>query len=88
MKVKIENFIKKHLISLNKKQQKDKDLNLPDLLNFIVLLDKELPFEDFFSHHGLELFNVIFKLTFYSHDFAVVNSLSHDQEEHDKNYLG
>jgi hypothetical protein len=46
---------------------------LPQFLDFLLLIDKELPYKDFFDTHGLEWFSNIFKFTFYSNKFAVIN---------------
>jgi hypothetical protein len=49
---------------------------LSGLIDFLLAIDKDVPAEDFFSTHGEELFNIIFKLTFYNDEhFAIANSL-------------
>ena len=73
LKSKLEFFINKQIVKLNKESFKDAS-KLQDLLDLLIILDKDLPYEDFFSKHGLEWFNVIFKLTFYSNKNAVINS--------------
>jgi hypothetical protein len=57
---------------------------LPALIDFLLLIDKELPFEDFFAEHGMELFNIIFKLTFYQSEYAVINTINHNKQEEEQ----
>lgn len=39
---------------------------LRELIELLLSIDRELPANDFFSTHGEELFNILFKLTFYN----------------------
>lgn len=51
-----------------------------------MTLDRDLPWEDFFSEHGAELFIMFFKLTFYDIDilYSVYNKDPLDKNEHAK----
>ncbi len=78
---KLETFINKQLVKVNKAATKDQ-AKLSDLLELLIIIDTHLPFEDFFKHAGLEIFPIVFKLTFYNNDHSVVNS-----DESDSHYL-
>lgn len=73
LKSKIESFVNKHLVKLNKESMKTPE-RLQDLVDLLMILDKDLPYEDYFQKHGMEWFNTIFKLTFYSNNYAVINA--------------
>lgn len=48
---------------------------LSGLIEFLLSIDRDVPAEDFFSTHGEELFNIIFKLTFYNDEhYAITNN--------------
>ena len=72
MRTKLDSFMNKHLVKVNKQALKNAD-KLSDLLDFLMIIDREMPYEDFFQHSGLETFSTLFKLTFYQQDYAVVN---------------
>mmetsp|Transcript_11084 Transcript_11084/g.16865 ORF Transcript_11084/g.16865 Transcript_11084/m.16865 type:complete len:96 (+) Transcript_11084:267-554(+) len=38
---------------------------MEQFLEFLLLVDKELPWNEFYSEHGFELFTMLFKCTFY-----------------------
>lgn len=69
---KLESFINKRLVKLNDKALKDNQ-KLIALLQFLQIIDKELPVEDFFPNSSLDIFPTIFKLTFYGEDHSVFN---------------
>ena len=69
---KLESYINKHLIKLNEKALKNK-AKLADLLSFLIILDDQIPSEDFFAKATLDVFPTIFKLTFYGEDHSVTN---------------
>lgn len=62
----------KRIVSLNKKASKDVR-KLEKLVEFLTIVDKDLPYEDFLKHSGLELFPILFKLTFYEKENSVFN---------------
>jgi len=64
---KLETFINKQLVKVNKAATKDQ-AKLGDLLDLLIIIDTHLPFEDFFNHAGLDIFPIVFKLTFYNND--------------------
>lgn len=72
MRVKLENFMTKHLVKLNKEAAKDK-ARQSKLLEFLLTIDENIPESDFFKNAGLDLFPTFFKLTFYNKDNSVVN---------------
>ena len=39
---------------------------LTKLIEVLLQIDKDIPYEDFFRSNGDELFNLFFKLTFYN----------------------
>jgi hypothetical protein len=78
---KLETFINKQLVKVNKAATKDQ-AKLSVLLELLIIIDTHLPFEDFFKHAGLDIFPIVFKLTFYNNDHSVVNS-----DESDSQYL-
>ena len=75
MRLKLESFINKHLVKLNKAAAKDPSKQSL-LLSFLVDIDREIPETDFFQKAGLDLFPTVFKLTFYHKDNSIVNNLS------------
>ena len=47
---------------------------LSELIDFLLSVDKDLPAADFYGSHAEELFNILFKLTWYNDDqFAIAN---------------
>eukprot|EP00347_Sterkiella_histriomuscorum_P018080 403346866 len=84
---KLESYLNKRLIKLNKAAQKNAQ-KLVKILDFIMLLDRDLPYQDFFTNiDGLEVFPTIFKLTFYGQEYAVTNHVfnSNDLERKQEN---
>ena len=69
----METFINKYLVKVNKAATKD-PAKLNDLLELLIIIDTHLPYEDFFRHAGLDIFPIVFKLTFYNNDYSIVNS--------------
>ena len=78
---KLETFINKQLVKVNKAATKD-PVKLSDLLDLLIIIDTHLPFEDFFKHAGLDIFPIVFKLTFYNNDHSVVNSDESDDQQY------
>lgn len=59
----------------NKEREKSQKARIIRLIEFLLVVDQELPYEEFFSEHGIELFVMFFKLTFYEKDiqYSVYN---------------
>ena len=50
-----------------------------DLLNFMCMLDDDLPWEWFFRNCGEDLFGIIFKLSTYNENYILANTgIFHD----------
>lgn len=63
----------KRLKKLNKSAASN-PAKLQKLIDFLFLLDSQLPYKDFFGKDsGLDLFPTLFKLTFYEQEYAVSN---------------
>ena len=56
---KLETFINKQLVKVNKAALKDQ-AKLTDLLELLIIIDTHLPFEDFFKYAGLDIFPIVF----------------------------
>ena len=60
--VKVEEYIRKGIVDLTDSKKKE---SIPQLLEFLMLVDRDLPAEVFFKGYGQELFAIFFKVTYY-----------------------
>ena len=46
------------------------------MLEVLMIIDEELPYQEFFANDGLDLFTIFFKLTFYDEEieYSVLNN--------------
>ena len=53
------------------------------LFDFLMTVDRDLPWEDFFGEHGIDLFVLFFKLTFYEKGikYSVYNNNPIDKDD-------
>jgi len=63
-KMVLENWLRKSI----------KKLKGQELLNFLEMIDRELPWEDFFLDDGGDLFAIVFALTTYNEKYCICNS--------------
>ena len=57
------------------------------LLDLLMLIQEELPFEQFFSKYGLELFAIIFKVTYYSPNAEFTVNNWNAEGDHERPYI-
>ena len=90
LKQKIEIYIRKQLTDLtntSKKTSAERKELRRHLLDFVMLVDNFLPWEEFFRDHGMDIFAMFFKLTTYAPNilYSVLNQNTDtlDVETHD-----
>ena len=79
LKKKIEVFIRKSINNYEKEKKEHDKFNQETgnkLLDFLLLMDKELPWKEFYKNDGFDLFPMFFKMTFYGPDikYSVYNT--------------
>ena len=79
LKKKIEVYIRKSVdkyIKEKKEHDKFHQATAQTLLEFLLLMDKELPWKEFYKNDGYDLFPMFFKMTFYGKDikYSVYNT--------------
>ena len=80
LKMKIEVFIRKIITDYTKDT-----VDMTVLFEFVMIMDKDLPWKEFFHEHGTELFTMFFKLTYYGKDiwYSVENPNGEIIDDHD-----
>ncbi|CDW80555.1 UNKNOWN [Stylonychia lemnae] len=80
LRQKLESYMNKRLVKLSKSSAK-KPEKLQKIIDFLTMIDRDLPYQDFFKNTGLEVFPTIFKLTYYEQEYAVINDEQIDLQD-------
>ena len=86
MKNRLEHFIRKEIVkhSASTDSPEESLKRKEALFETLMIVDRELPWQEFYREHGNELFSLCFKLTFYGQDIMYSDKNDHEViDDHD-----